>query len=655
MNRSPVRASAPALILASVLAVQGAAAAAAPFPPIQPENSSLCGAGPGSTLGTGTTNYGGTGYVKDLQNGESIACPNVNFGTGRGHLMVRLATPRDGGTIELRIDSASGPILATLNIPNTHGWAQRPNMEYSHGWRTASSSFSSVSGTHTVYLTFRHSAGGEVAQIDWLRFMNLPSSQTYYVSPTGSNSNNGTSLSTPFQTIDHAMNQVLPGDTIYLRGGTYSEFVSIEAESSGTAAHRVTILPYGNETPILDGTGLTYPNSNQALLLNRADYVTFSGLTVRNSAGRGITSDGDFVHFEGLKIHAIEKNGMNLREQTGSEIRNCEISDTSRMNSTYTANSGWANAIIVFDAHDMVIDGNLIHDNHGEGIIAAAGTYGFQISANVLYDNYGVNIYLSNSHNATVENNLVWESETAYISTSSSNWRKIAHAITITDENDGTVSERAEYGCDDSSFEPGGGHLIQNNILINTRRGINFHQYLPTMWCSGIKNTTVINNTIVNQWEEAVRLGDTDGWDDHVNSVFRNNIFHRRADSSNPGRVLTVFGKGTSLTFENNLFHEPGSASTDQFVWSATNNQNDKYSLATWNGQSGVANNLWQDPALVALGSLSGPSISASHKLTATSPARNAGSATGAPSYDYWWLSRPQEGVDDIGAHEYVP
>ena len=49
-------------------------------------------------------------------------------------------------------------------------------------------------------------------------------SQTnYYVAKNGSNSNAGTSLSSPFLTISHAISQINAGDRIYIRRGIYHE------------------------------------------------------------------------------------------------------------------------------------------------------------------------------------------------------------------------------------------------------------------------------------------------------------------------------------------------------------------------------------------------------------------------------------------------
>ncbi|MEI6752014.1 MAG: T9SS type A sorting domain-containing protein [Paludibacter sp.] len=74
---------------------------------------------------------------------------------------------------------------------------------------------------------------------------------TYYVSPTGSNSNAGT-LAKPFQTITFAYTKVVAGDIIYLRAGTYREAVALVSKS-GTYNKPITLTAYNGENAILSG------------------------------------------------------------------------------------------------------------------------------------------------------------------------------------------------------------------------------------------------------------------------------------------------------------------------------------------------------------------------------------------------------------------
>ncbi|MGI9285442.1 MAG: hypothetical protein ACR2P1_08630, partial [Pseudomonadales bacterium] len=72
---------------------------------------------------------------------------------------------------------------------------------------------------------------------------------TYYVSTNGEDGNPG-SLAQPWQTVKHALSILRPGDTLYLRGGTYYEQVRVN--KSGTANQPITIAGYADEQAVID-------------------------------------------------------------------------------------------------------------------------------------------------------------------------------------------------------------------------------------------------------------------------------------------------------------------------------------------------------------------------------------------------------------------
>jgi len=87
----------------------------------------------------------------------------------------------------------------------------------------------------------------------------------YYVATDGSDSNPGT-MEQPFQTISHAANQVVPGGTVLIRGGTYQEQVTIT--NSGTAELPITIMAFGDESPRIIGAVQLNPADFQPVLSN---------------------------------------------------------------------------------------------------------------------------------------------------------------------------------------------------------------------------------------------------------------------------------------------------------------------------------------------------------------------------------------------------
>jgi len=74
---------------------------------------------------------------------------------------------------------------------------------------------------------------------------------TYFVATNGANSNPGTSLAAPFQTIQRAATNMLAGDTCYIRAGVYHETL---APSNNGSIHGalITFAAYSNEVVSLD-------------------------------------------------------------------------------------------------------------------------------------------------------------------------------------------------------------------------------------------------------------------------------------------------------------------------------------------------------------------------------------------------------------------
>ena len=75
----------------------------------------------------------------------------------------------------------------------------------------------------------------------------------FYVSPSGSDANSGT-LGSPFKTLGTALPHINPGDTLYLRAGTYRE--TLTAKISGTSSSPISISAYSNEVVVITGGDL---------------------------------------------------------------------------------------------------------------------------------------------------------------------------------------------------------------------------------------------------------------------------------------------------------------------------------------------------------------------------------------------------------------
>ena len=132
----------------------------------------------------------------------------------------------------------------------------------------------------------------------------LPAAEIF-VSPTGQDQAAGT-LAAPLQTPQAAVTKALPGDVIFLRGGTYPLASTIQLTNSGARAGVITLAAYDKEQPVLNFSAWQPTNE-----LTRA----FS---------RGILLAGNFWHVKGLEIIGAPDNGIKV-EGSHNVIENCVL------------------------------------------------------------------------------------------------------------------------------------------------------------------------------------------------------------------------------------------------------------------------------------------------------------------------------------------
>ena len=110
-----------------------------------------------------TSDTGGGQNVGWIAPGDWIAYPGMNFGSPTA---LRVTTRRASGsnatgTIQYRLDSTTGPIIASVPVSNTGGW---------QSWGSVTTNLSgTATGVHTLFITFTGS-GGDFVNINWFQF-----------------------------------------------------------------------------------------------------------------------------------------------------------------------------------------------------------------------------------------------------------------------------------------------------------------------------------------------------------------------------------------------------------------------------------------------------------------------------------------------------
>ena len=152
--------------------------------------------------------------------------------------------------------------------------------------------------------------------------------KTYYVSPSGSNTNNGLSLETAWATPFYAAQIAEAGDTILVADGTYSGYVGfgfyVDPVHHGIPEAPITMKAYSGKPEITGGN-----------FIIRANHITIDGFVVHDVKG---------------KAYAVEYT-------TGIKIFNTEV-----------YNTVGSDGIYIRDSTDVIIDNFYVHDTGWNGI-----------------------------------------------------------------------------------------------------------------------------------------------------------------------------------------------------------------------------------------------------------------------------------------------
>jgi len=200
--------------------------------------------------------------------------------------------------------------------------------------------------------------------------------KVYYVSPRGSDTANGLSLETPFQTLQHAANLTQPGDTVYAMTGTYSNAPCcdvLDISTAGNAANWIAFKAYPGQSPT----------------------ISFNGW-----AGIGFEPSAAYIEISGFRI---------VGNNAHVTLAEAQAQSTTDPNPAFNGNCVFADGrqgTAFLKPHHLKILSNLIGECGGAGIGTAQSDY-VTISGNTVYNSAWYDIY-GNSAISTWEN---WNSD----------------------------------------------------------------------------------------------------------------------------------------------------------------------------------------------------------------------------------------------------
>jgi len=390
---------------------------------------------------------------------------------------------------------------------------------------------------------------------------------TYYVDSSGGNDgNNGTSQTTPWQSLGKVNGTTfVAGDQIlFLSGDVWTG--ALTPKGSGSAGNPITIGDYGSGAlPLIQGNGVS-----ATLSLSGLQYWDVANLELTNHAAT-----------------AGVRRGIDISSSNHIHVMNCTVDNmTGTVGQDNTAKSTAGVHLEGAAATDILIDGCIIHDVSNEGISTTGGPYSnLTISNNTIYNVTKNAMSLGFTNNTdVVEYNICHDTARSVSGNTMYNFNSSGTVfqhnegyrnITPIDQ-DGDMYD-ADLGCSNAIFQysyshdnhfgllmfdtgGSGGEVVRYNISQNdlgasgARGAIIYFNY-------ALSSSSVYNNVIYVGAGTHPTILEDNGANHHTYS-FSNNIIYNASTTAKYS-----LNAGDAATYTHNLFfgNHPGGEPADAF------------------------------------------------------------------------------------------
>lgn len=332
----------------------------------------------------------------------------------------------------------------------------------------------------------------------------------YYIAPASGGGSDGSvagsdnaagTADVPWATFAHALPLLAAGDTLYVKGGTYTQTMS--GALTGTADGYITIAAAPGESPVIDGQGNTVCLCN----ITGSSYIQICNITFKNTGGYKASQSSCGVYYGGATNHVIISgctfSGITVASPaTSDHCANCILlfgdgtTETSSVNNVLVYNNtltncatGWAECI---SAEGNVSSMNVIAntlDTTGNIGIDFSGNYGYCTTASLDFVRSGL-IY-GNSVNKCISS----YGDTSYGIYVDGGQHIVIQANTVTNSMGG-IEAGAEQNPSSESYCTAYITITGNTLTGNTSNGISIGGYKTSLgW---VKSVVVSNNTCRN-------------------------------------------------------------------------------------------------------------------------------------------------------------
>lgn len=335
---------------------------------------------------------------------------------------------------------------------------------------------------------------------------------TYYVSLTGNDANSGTSTSTPFKTFARAVKPLRPGDTLYIRGGTWTQQLDLMSSNiSGTASSYIKIAGYPGEQaiirytdPIVAGYGPIKARGSRGYLI--FENMVLDGAYTTNKTGWAISDGNHHFVLRNLEIKNFKFNGL-LIVANDIQVIGCIIHD--QISVSGLSGERWYGIYFAKGANGL-LQGNKIYGNPGGGIHAYPGPISnLVVRGNAIHSNNKLStsfvggLILQGSSSAVIQNSQIYNNVIYRNGTSTAGG---ATGILISSYTNGTkVWNNTVYGNKTYGVQIGyntttTSTTVQNNISYGNLAGNYINKAANTTYTNNVTTDPKFLNASANDF-----------------------------------------------------------------------------------------------------------------------------------------------------------
>ncbi len=495
----------------------------------------------------------------------------------------------------------------------------------------------------------------------------------YFVSTTGLDANGGSS-GAPWRTIQKAANTVVPGDTVSILAGTYSERVTISGKRATAGQPIVFRTRPGDVMAAIDQTGVTPPSGTSAVLtIANCDYVTVQNLEVRNykttadtktPIGILVNGDGSGVKLLGCKVHDIWQSNTTLNNFNANGFGILVYGDAT------------------LPIADFVLDGcevSALRTGASESVVLNGNVTGFSVTNNLVHDcnNIGIDfigfegtaptVALDQARNGVCSGNTVWNIDSKFnpayggnFGAGGGNATRSAPGLYVDGGRD-IVLERNHVYSSNFAVSLGSEHLGKVTSNVTVRNNLLHHCHVGGIVLGGSDNLqnggatgcTITNNTLYENDTTGTGGGQVSIQNFVTATTIRQNIMVCNASTAQFVLKDNTTGSFSANAIDWNLYSGAASNAVE-FIW----NNSAKATFTAWKTASAQdANSFFAASAGLVGPAFTAASPAANFGLLSASLAVNAGEpafAAQSAERDFGGQSRVASARVDIGADEFL-